>query len=701
MSRELEKKLYSFEEKNIIQTDLQLEGNEEFDNSFASLSNDNVIQTDSSLKKTRKRVSEKMPPIFSKKAQMIKDGNYMYYDSKKKKMVKSKKSASWFYMSPLIKALNRLDSALDKKISLKDYDAIQKNYIDVFHSCEKYLEKRKNPRSDEGKARYQMISDFYDSIKEESWRFDGRVQEIKKKPELANSYDKWMDFLKEVRTLSLENGKDGVTITKGGGGTSDLYIVDVNGEKKYFKENENVPPKDWEHVITPEIERLSKDPNSSRRLSIVTGIRDLFTGKDISAINSVLRNKKDIKDEEERWSSFNEEFEGGKYDNSIKEAFDEFIKIRKDITNLETTLNDLKEKDSEKNSEEIKKLQLEINRLKREEEASDYNYFINTMTRVRKDLLMHSLCTKTAKIKEGSNISRRNAATSRLANMLGIGDLIVGSKVTNITIDGKNMTGIMMDEAKGASYLQYSRNLKEGEKMQYSGDAFRKLLNLQIFDIICGQIDRNAGNYMTTITDVGNGVKEIDSIVGIDNDICFGTLKHADIEDKGREGYHKIRNFATNDMLFVPHIDLTFARSVLALNPAIACYMLSDILTKKEQSAFSDRLVSVQQALRRFMLIANSSRKSSKSKMFIPSKDKEAWANAADKYAKNCKTTMQKMYDDGVKEAKKKKPVLTEEDLDAIEDHARKYVKAMVQTSTYFSVSILVDPIKIDRHSDK
>lgn len=94
------------------------------------------------------------------------------------------------------------------------------------------------------------------------------------------------------------------------------------------------------------------------------------------------------------------------------------------------------------------------------------------------------------------------------------------------------------------------------KELKYSPGAFRDLLNLQIFDIIMGQVDRNPGNYMCQTRDKEDtDVTEITHITGIDNDMCGGLLEYNDIYMTGTEGIDKLKNIEVNGEIQIPVMD--------------------------------------------------------------------------------------------------------------------------------------------------
>ncbi len=56
-----------------------------------------------------------------------------------------------------------------------------------------------------------------------------------------------------------EDGKDGVSITMGGAGTSEIYIIEKNGVKKFFKQNEGIPEPDPLKHMNNEYARLEEE----------------------------------------------------------------------------------------------------------------------------------------------------------------------------------------------------------------------------------------------------------------------------------------------------------------------------------------------------------------------------------------------------------------------------------------------------------
>ncbi len=188
-------------------------------------------------------------------------------------------------------------------------------------------------------------------------------------------------------------------------------------------------------------------------------------------------------------------------------------------------------------------------------------------------------------------------------------------------------------DEKDKRRAEYITTIKEAafknRKARYSPKAFRQLLNLQIFDIICGQVDRNAGNYLCQkVEKQDSNITEITELKAIDNDTCFGDLKYKDIFARGSKGLNRLRNIEDRNGINVPYMDKEFADKILALEPKQVDYVLCDILTQKERDASIDRLKGVQKAIRKRINVENKLKaKTGKvDSIFISNeKDKDNW----------------------------------------------------------------------------
>ena len=122
-------------------------------------------------------------------------------------------------------------------------------------------------------------------------------------------------------------------------------------------------------------------------------------------------------------------------------------------------------------------------------------------------------------------ITRINLAVQTAADTLGLDDIMVKTSAGT----HKGQFGMFMEKAPGITGKKFKNSsnleIKEMNDADFGkvvGDMMRKFNRLQWFDIITGQGDRHADNYMI---DVKKGVPPSVDIKAIDNDASFGIFR--------------------------------------------------------------------------------------------------------------------------------------------------------------------------------
>ena len=546
------------------------------------------IGIDEELQEKRDLVDANMPgtiSVFSGKEELIRNAKYTYITTEGDRKVEKQgsRTPSKRRMKPILDHLGNLDKLLDNAFDLEKAEEIQNEFREICIVCEKYIRHR-NPWTDEGKARLQMVQDIFEQVKIESLRFSVRVEQLKENPaEAANKT--WLDILRDVRTEKFEDGVDGAKVTVGGAGTSKVYIVEKDGKKQYFKESEKIPPCDYD-VLTREALSLAEDELKAYVAD------DTHTNEQKEEFSSKHKSKTDalkavvsfLKYAFKDFDSIDDFFDKRRDPGSIMKGLgEEFQKHQKDpeLKNIKKTFRDLWKK--------------------KDERDSDYKYVSEALLEMSKRSRCHGIAVYSAGIKEDAELSKRNVASARMAKLLGLNDenhnLIADSKLADVTINGKTMHGILMDEAKGVELSKYSQ--KSIYNTRYSADAFRNLLNLQIYDIIMGQVDRNTSNYLGQIKENKETAScEILNITGIDNDMCGGVLRYSEIFIQGKKGYNKIRNIVVGKEFQPPAIEKELADNIMKLTPEIIHFQFCDILDKDERRAIIDRVSEVQKVIK-------------------------------------------------------------------------------------------------------
>ena len=271
------------------------------------------------------------------------------------------------------------------------------------------------------------------------------------------------------------------------------------------------------------------------------------------------------------------------------------------------------------------------------EEDDDLLFIGETVLQAKRDTVLAAMAIHDAKIDAKSDISKRNVATSRMAKLLGLDDMVAKSTVADVTVNGKKMTGIAMEEAKGKDYIDIGgAAVKKNRKPRYSPKAFKQILSLQIFDVICGQVDRNAANYLCGHEEkAGSNITEITEIKAIDNDVSFGLLSYDEIVNSGRMGVNRLKSIeSTGGNLSIPWIDKELADNILAIDTEVLDYQMCDILDKDERKALADRIKGVQRIIRKTL---NEERKKRANGRKITSSfpdSEESWTKALNSYTK-------------------------------------------------------------------
>ena len=150
-----------------------------------------------------------------------------------------------------------------------------------------------------------------------------------------------------------------------------------------------------------------------------------------------------------------------------------------------------------------------------------------------------------AKIDREETISDRNVSSSRLADRFGLGDIMAKSETIMVKRpDGSTVRANSMEGVKGDNVIEMAKIVDGVKKLDpqkpelarfyhkeivISGKAAKQLMDLQILDLIAGQIDRHTNNYMAFFDDSTDKIL-IEGIKAIDNDMAFGQTKSKEVQ---------------------------------------------------------------------------------------------------------------------------------------------------------------------------
>lgn len=139
---------------------------------------------------------------------------------------------------------------------------------------------------------------------------------------------------------------------------------------------------------------------------------------------------------------------------------------------------------------------------------------------------------------DAQQVSQLNIATTKAASALGAEDVMVK---TSVGVHN-GQYGLFMEKAPGATAADFRRGDKAGadglssteiqalpaqEKQAVKAGLMRGLNRLQWLDIVTGQADRHAGNYLMEVKRNPEGADEkfAVKVTGIDNDACYSSWR--------------------------------------------------------------------------------------------------------------------------------------------------------------------------------
>ena len=316
----------------------------------------------------------------------------------------------------------------------------------------------------------------------------------------------------------------------GGAGTSFIYIIEQKGEKVFFKKDENTSDNPVELIASMSAGKFQLPENLADELGpmIKTDVDKGFVQK----------------------TTFYNEFEQKIVFELQDDQYDgRNSKVKLKATSVFPSINKMVE---------------EYNKAKPEQKLAIRNWIIDFGIRWNSD----KIAKKSARIKPGSNLTHRHVATSRMATLMELDDIVASSKTATIRKDGQIFTGNAMSEAKSSPNSQLK---------VYDFSAMKQLMQLQFLDMVCGQVDRKFGNYMHQ----ANAKGTIKTACAIDNDMSFGII-----------GFESLKKPLTP--LNYCMLPKTTIKSIKDIDTKKLRFELMDLLSEEEIQATISRIKSIQ-----------------------------------------------------------------------------------------------------------
>ena len=219
-------------------------------------------------------------------------------------------------------------------------------------------------------------------------------------------------------------------------------------------------------------------------------------------------------------------------------------------------------------------------------------------------------------------VTDRNVATSRMAGLLGIGDLVAQSERAELhDAEGKGVQqGNLMQKARGKEVAAFFTERLRDEAIANADTSnansittfispqaqkdlmesaitpefMESLTSLQVLDSIIGQCDRHYKNYFADVRDDG----KLGKVQGIDNDFAFGFHSL-----RGQVGTNRLGDFGyklvdSAGNIQIPHMDRKLADRILALRESDVRLMMADVLEDWAIDSLCQRIAEAQAAIR-------------------------------------------------------------------------------------------------------
>ncbi len=532
------------------------------------------------------------------------------------------------YMTPLVESIDLLEEKQKQLVTPENVEQLVEELMDIYNSifehAFRYCEKQ-NPFFPEGKARKDMVKLIRDQANEERLKLGNNARaladRVRDNPDERLTFS---DAVGMIRTKNIRAGENGIReITSGGRGTSDIIVAEKDdGGRLYIRPSESIKADSatCKSYFDDEMEKVEQESGEYRILQVFSQNLSRLPKAGESEMDRVIRALSFLKP-----ADFDDEYEEQvmknnalfPYTDEIRNMIDEMkeepvyqeFKNRRDKLNTawRRAKNETLRRGIQGRSEEEKKILAEMNALGEEfnKKESSVSRLLRVLRPIGRLLNQRNFAREGAMVKEGTNISDRNVAVSIMARTLGLRSIVAESEIAEVEVNGKRIRGIIMEEAKGENLrMVLKRNKEEGRRTRYAPEAMKQLSNLQIFDLLCGQVDRKPDNYVVTVERQADDSDMVTGIKAIDNDMSCGMVDYMEdvvtgLTVKSRrmvKGFLQELPAMTDDdgRLILEAVDKDLRDRLLALSPRFIDFQLTGILSAEERDAMKKRLTAIQ-----------------------------------------------------------------------------------------------------------
>ena len=459
---------------------------------------------------------------------------------------------------------NKMREAIpqDEAKFAEEYSALLSAYVNLTDACTAYLWSHPHPRTIKGKTRKRLVHGTLAMAERELAGMKNAVKELKPYLEEGTPLV-WGNVLGIIRGSSFNLKEHKMKTGHAGDATSELTVLHPKEGKTYFFKSDE--------KLEPPLEALKKECD------------DMDRPEDQEILNKLLK----LMDYRIKWDD--EGYEAGeqlsildKIMGKKKYAFVDNLIGPNAIYYRDTVQNKINKLDPS--------LRVDLYDMRTWE---FFQALLPSYMRLRTRLGVSA----SAGIQENQSLSNRNVASSRMAAIFDMPNLVVATNKATLHEDGvkiKDGDGIAMSQAKGVPHWDLMEKVgRDKTKLHYTAEALRQFSCLQLFDTLCGQCDRHWNNRFVTFKKE-NGKYIITGVQGIDNDMSFGNLKYEDI---AQEQIMKLPPFETAKIT-VPHafkcsityLDKEMVETMRNLTKDNLNYYLGDLLDDIYIDAMWDRM---------------------------------------------------------------------------------------------------------------
>ncbi len=191
-----------------------------------------------------------------------------------------------------------------------------------------------------------------------------------------------------------------------------------------------------------------------------------------------------------------------------------------------------------------------------------------------------------------TELTSRNIAMSRMAELLGVGGVIAYSQKMVVKTGDKEMTGCFMEFAEGRDINSADYNsLREFGQVEFTPTASfnQDMINIEILDYFCNQADRHGGNMFYKLSEPDeHGKRNVIGLQGIDNDLAFGNSDRVMAKQDDLKG-----------MVFIGR---ETADRIRKMDASAIDYALGDLIPETQRNLVKERLTKFQEHMKKNMV---------------------------------------------------------------------------------------------------